>query len=751
MTFVTTGLALAGLAAMAIPIIIHLLFRQRRKPVEWAAMRFLLEAFKKHRRRLQLEQLLLLAVRCLILGLLGFALARPLLHDAGLLDTGSSRIVYLIIDNSMTASAMDADGTTALQRHVNASIKMIESLGPSDAVGIFTAAQPVRILLNPPSTDHAGVIRLLRSLEPMSAHADIPGAMIALRGAIDTAQRPEDQVLAYLLSEFRAGSADLDAPLTAALSELGENVQLLAAQPDQRAIANTQLVSIDPVRSVVLPGAADGSGQVTVRLARHGGALDAGVSRVRLELGSGTAVQPETVNWQPGQSEAAVDFLLNIPVTGERELTLNASIDHDDLEADDERFAVLTLRDQLGVLLVDRRQFISDRSIEQMSAGQWVRRALEPAEQSPMEFIEVEPAALSQPDLRGADVMILARPDLLEPRGWTLTRQFVRTGGLLLVLPPAEARVHQWTDALTEYLALPWQMQMEVADHQPPLFFADEQPRDAMLRMLSSEMNELLIPASVYRSLPIVDTAGVGRPLLEFADGSPAMLVATPIGTDSQTEQPIADTGLVVLFTFAPELSWTNIPTKPLMVPLFQELIRQGLSQIRAARKAIVGQTTSIGLPPAAADLLLDDTSFPMRDNGTLEKPLALAGLYTVVDRAQQPLGTLAVNVDPAAGRTQTQSDAAVQSWLRGGGPWEFYQPDNVTAALQQINSGSPIARNILLIVLALIAVETIFARLFSHSGKSRTGSGGAIATSSDTTRRPPAGLTAVAGSGGAR
>ena len=69
MTFVTGGLALAGLAATAIPIIIFLLWRQRRTPVPWAAMRFLLEAFRKHRRRLQVEQLLLLAVRCLIVAL----------------------------------------------------------------------------------------------------------------------------------------------------------------------------------------------------------------------------------------------------------------------------------------------------------------------------------------------------------------------------------------------------------------------------------------------------------------------------------------------------------------------------------------------------------------------------------------------------------------------------------------------------------------------------------------------------------
>ena len=67
MTLVTPALAIAGLCAIAIPILIHLLMRQRRRPIPFAAMRFLIEAFRKHKRRLQLEQMLLLAVRCLIL------------------------------------------------------------------------------------------------------------------------------------------------------------------------------------------------------------------------------------------------------------------------------------------------------------------------------------------------------------------------------------------------------------------------------------------------------------------------------------------------------------------------------------------------------------------------------------------------------------------------------------------------------------------------------------------------------------
>src|SRR4051795_2814538 len=76
--FVTWGFFAAGLAAMSIPIIIHILNRRRYKTVQWAAMEFLLRAMRKNRRRLKFEQWLLLATRCAVSILAATALARPL-------------------------------------------------------------------------------------------------------------------------------------------------------------------------------------------------------------------------------------------------------------------------------------------------------------------------------------------------------------------------------------------------------------------------------------------------------------------------------------------------------------------------------------------------------------------------------------------------------------------------------------------------------------------------------------------------
>src|SRR5438874_5524072 len=69
-----SALLVAGIA-VSVPIIIHLLNRKRFRVVTWAAMRFLLAAQRKNSRRLRLEQLLLLAVRTLVVLLLVLAMA----------------------------------------------------------------------------------------------------------------------------------------------------------------------------------------------------------------------------------------------------------------------------------------------------------------------------------------------------------------------------------------------------------------------------------------------------------------------------------------------------------------------------------------------------------------------------------------------------------------------------------------------------------------------------------------------------
>ncbi|MCH7960804.1 MAG: BatA domain-containing protein [Planctomycetes bacterium] len=183
MTFLHPGLALAGLAAVAIPIIIHLLMRRRRRPIMWGAMRFLLEAYRKHKRRLRLEQLLLLATRCLLIACLALALGRPILGAAGLLGGREATTLYLLIDNSLASSATGADGRTALDRHIQLARRTIEQLDSAsgDRVALLALGGPAEAIVLPPTSDTSAVRALIEDLTPTDSAMDLTGAAERVR------------------------------------------------------------------------------------------------------------------------------------------------------------------------------------------------------------------------------------------------------------------------------------------------------------------------------------------------------------------------------------------------------------------------------------------------------------------------------------------------------------------------------------------------------------------------------------------
>ena len=104
MTFLNAAL-LAGVAALAIPIIIHLFHKSRFQVVKWGAMHLLEAVLKTNRRRIQIEQWILLAIRCAIPVLLALAMARPLWKGARSLLGDAKTSTVVLLDNSYSMDA----------------------------------------------------------------------------------------------------------------------------------------------------------------------------------------------------------------------------------------------------------------------------------------------------------------------------------------------------------------------------------------------------------------------------------------------------------------------------------------------------------------------------------------------------------------------------------------------------------------------------------------------------------------------
>ncbi|MHC4876004.1 MAG: BatA domain-containing protein [Planctomycetota bacterium] len=106
--FLTGAFAIAGLIAAAGPIVIHLLNRRRFRVVEWGAMDFLRKAMQRSRRAVQLRDLLLLVLRCLVVALFGAALARPFVSgvSSSTLLTGAGTITALCLAVGLAAAGI---------------------------------------------------------------------------------------------------------------------------------------------------------------------------------------------------------------------------------------------------------------------------------------------------------------------------------------------------------------------------------------------------------------------------------------------------------------------------------------------------------------------------------------------------------------------------------------------------------------------------------------------------------------------
>src|SRR4051794_6885359 len=101
-------LMLIGATAVSVPIIIHLLNKRKFDHVQWAAMRFIQQSIEQNQRRIELEDIILLILRCLILLFLAFALARPTLKSAaGLLGGASGVHAVVVVDNSYSMGVSD--------------------------------------------------------------------------------------------------------------------------------------------------------------------------------------------------------------------------------------------------------------------------------------------------------------------------------------------------------------------------------------------------------------------------------------------------------------------------------------------------------------------------------------------------------------------------------------------------------------------------------------------------------------------
>lgn len=735
MAFLNPTLLLAGLACVAIPIAIHILMRRRRKPVPWAAMRFLLEAYRQQRKRTRLEQLLLLATRCLLVAVLAVALGRPAIQGTGLFASAGPRTLILVLDNSMT-SGLAAEGKSTeldgLKARAEALLGELSS-ARGDAAALLTTGTPAGTVVSPPSTDLAGVLDALRRVRATESVSDLPAAL----GEARQLATGSGSTIA-VLSAWRSGTADTSKPMPTL--DLPESTRVVVSPPAERAAMNITVVDATPVRSLLIAPEGDqtpAAAQVRVDL-RRSGELGAGATTVEVRaVGlNGTLSPPAvaTMNWTPGQSAGAVAVNLSVPAELVRQgpaLALAARVAEgtDGLTADDAVLRPIVSRRQVRVvILAARGQGTSDRP-DLFTSAEWLSLALAPTQTAldrrtaEIEVSTVDPASsAAASDVLAADAVFVAAPDRLDEALLQSLRRMLDAGRLIVLMPAAGTEVATWSDRVTGALGVPWTIAKEPRTIEPAAAVAVPQAADkGLFALLSPELPDLVKPVRVSRVLGVEAVAERSRTLLSLEDGTPLLLAAFPPADSSR--------GMAVFLTAAPELSWTNLPAMPLMVPVVQEILRQGLGETSGATRAIAGRAMTV--PREAAQFRWVEVGQAAGKREAAEvappAPAAHAGLFRTVDAAGRTLGLLAVNPDPEAGKVDTVAGPELERWLqplspRGRVSWMESGKADVGAApagssvTAQDETSTPLDFWLLLAALGLGVVELVLARRFSNA-----------------------------------
>lgn len=607
--FLHPALAWGALLA-AVPLLIHILNRQHHRPMEWAAMRFVLAAYRRTRRRAMLENLLLLLLRMAAVALFAFALARPFTGSTSPLAalTESRHELVLLVDDS--ASTGYGDGVKTVHERIRErALELLEDYRDDrgDRVRLFALGARPR-LLSPRSPSEASAV-LASWNEPRDEAMDLAAGLAEVasfaEGKGAGGESADATVLEIrLLTDLQRSSFEesatpaADAPTDPGMEEaplgLAGALDRLAALelevlvedlgPARETPPNVGIDSIVPLHAgnpdgplfALPPGLPT---DLAVHVTNHGGTALPAV-RVTLWV-DGERKRTEPIGIEAG-SGAEADFQVVFTSPGPH--FVEARLEGDGLAVDDRRTTVLRVPDSIDVLLVDGDPH---PEVDRDETG-ILSTILSPMDDgvlgadagtAPFRSRVVDAALLAtDPNLvRDSDAIVLANVASISPRVFEAIERRVRAGACLIItlgdrssdasaiaalnargwspdgtgiLPAKLLRAHQSPNRRDAYFRV-----TDFAEAHPALrFFTDERWRPLLTE----------VPIYAFVQTEPIEGARVLATLDDVAR-SPLLL------------EREFDRGRVFLWTSSIDRDWCRVADSPAtLIPLVHELLRYG-------------------------------------------------------------------------------------------------------------------------------------------------------------------------------
>jgi len=679
-----------GTLLVASPIVIHLLSKRRFRIIDWAAMEFLLDAERRNRRRIRLEHLILLLLRCLAVILLALLVARPFLLPSGFaaraVDAARFEHIVLLDDSaSMEARLGSKTVFDEAKRLLAELVRETARERPGDSLTLILTSQPSRPVLNGLllTRDRVdGTVGLVEALAVSDTSATFDAALLALDEMLAHSQGTLNRLATGGMSPSRGTRREDTPPTTdtpptdggvaAVLRRLSEKVQgVTVVDVGGEWGANLTVAEIAVGEKALV---AEVPARFEVVVANHG---EADVSDVDVTFTAGNSMPLRgSIDLVRAGERASVPFTFTFRQPGS--VPVRAEIAADVLPRDNARYYAAAVREGVPILLVDGEPSSEYGETETF----YLQRALNPPGDvisgNQIEVVTENP--FEGTPLDGYQVIILANLYRITENRRVSLEQWVRAGGGLVFFLGDQVDELFYNEKLHAKgaglfpLALAGVRGDEAAREWVHL--SESSANHPVLRVFEGAQNPFLRRVKIFRWWE-------GAPGAEAVKAGTVQVVAAyddPNGAPAMVEQTLGK-GRVLAVTTSADAEWTTWPADPSYLVVVLELARYatrptadegaigvGLPVRKTLDPSRYASTVRIEPPGSAEGLELQ--ALPTEDGKSLllhYEDTARQGVYRLhLERRDGSAETehVAVNVDPAEGDLKPADRRAVRRLL---------------------------------------------------------------------------------------
>ena len=687
--------AIAGAIGASIPLVIHLLNRERARRLVFSTVRFIQMSHQTNVQRHRLKRLLLLLMRILMLILLGLAFARPFFAEdpATAPELGGVRNAVIILD---TSYSMQYEDVFALAK--KEAINRLDSLESADAVALILSADKARKVL-PIDSEHNHIRTAIESAETTNYTTDYLDAIHTADEILKAVSVGQKQI--YLVADLQKSGWENFLETDRLSPDVNiEFVDVAEEQPDNRAVTD---INVPPV---VLIEQKD-----TELVARIHNFSSEPVEKLPVTLFiDDNKVDTTQLDIAPGNSADAA-FKVKINLQSESAHTGWVEIDNEALKIDNRRYFTVQSMKSIKTHCVNGEQKRSDIEDETFFLTRAVLNIGDAG--APIDYTESTtfPSAAS---LKQYDVLILANVSQITAAEAERLKTYVNGGGGLIITlgDQVDSNVYQQHLAGTENSLLPCTIMQAVGDpigKEQFQVIASVDYRHPIFMPFNNPNHGDFAKARFYRyyqTVPIADATTIAA----FDDGNPALL------------EKIYGTGRVLFFTSTIDREWNDLPIHAVYLPFLHEAIKYlALKQAGKTPDYHVGDGVeyngsqdSAGKEVAVFDPDRKEARMTLNEQGNLfyentENP----GIYSVHRSGEKP-HNFVVNVDTGESDLTPRNPEELTSMLVGTTetdrtPTEL-TPEVVEKYKEDVEKNQGLSTYLLLAVFALAITEMFLA-----------------------------------------